>query len=264
MARTKITARKSKGGKQPRKQLVSTQDLNITPSEIFEPPASPNQNKKKTQRQHKKQKNQKKQQKNEYQKRQKIQERRIKQPNYSEIYSAYVDGTSVLGDLGEGWEFEVPPKLLRENRELEGPELNVPGKKGPKFTKKCSLLDDCGICQRKFRDLTKYRNHMPYHYRDAEGGGCYYCMFCVHAGRKLIDCIFVTEASLIQHLLVYEFIPIGLMALGKEQEKEELLTKPQNTADMQRKLAKVMRLAYKMPKNIKFQVSFLRKVKILS
>ena len=269
MARKKTTARKDTGGPAPRKQLASkaqrkkskTTELNETQSEItteiLEPPASPTQTKSADKRQKQKAKKQKKQQQKAQQKKQKIKQRRDQELDYVDILAAYEDGTSDLGHLGEGFEFEVPPKLLKSNRELEGPELNYAGKRGPKKTKKCVELDDCGVCQKSFRDLNKYRNHMPFHYRDMPGGGCSYCMFCKCAGRKTIHCVFATDHALVQHLLVYHFIAVGAMALGKEQEKPELLPKPQNTPEIQRKLAKVIRQSYKLPKDHTFQVSYL-------
>ena len=266
MPRHKSTARKSKGGIAPRRQLTEaaktarqaarskntehtnqdeTSETSTNPSQL-DLPSSPKNNNKNNKKINKKLKAEKRKQKNEQLKIRKIQERRESQELYEVVYVAYIDL------LGEGFEYDLPPALLRNGREVEGEEVNYVGKRGPKKTKRAKCLDDCGMCRKVFRDITKYKNHMPYHNRY----GCYYCMFCWLNGRPVIECVFVTEQALIEHLRVYEFIQIGAMKKGKEASKPELQPKPENTEEWQKKLEFVMRLAYDLPVGITFQVSF--------
>lgn len=161
------------------------------------------------------------------------------QADFSEVIKAYELGKSVLGLLGEPHEYLLPPAVLLENRELAGENLNYAGKDG----RKIRVMGDCGLCLRAFRDLTKFKNHMPYHVQ----GFLYICMFCVLNGRSLINCVFITEDSFMNHMLRYEYSGLGKMAKGKLENP-----KPQNTPELQIKLAKLMKRAYPTPRTIEF------------
>lgn len=153
---------------------------------------------------------------------------------FQTVISAYLLGTSSLGLLGEPHEYTLPPAILKENRELEDEDSNYLGKSGPKIRKP---IGDCGLCLREFRDITRFRNHMPFH----DGKHLYICMFCVLSGRELIKCLFITEDNLMNHTLRYHYTGLSVM------EKGELKNQPEaNTPELQKQLATLMRCAYEI------------------
>ena len=166
-------------------------------------------------------------------------ERLRKQAEFFKVIEAYESGTSILGCLGEPHEYSLPPEVLIENRELATAEENYEGKRGRKIAK----MGDCGLCLKIFRDITKFKNHMPWHDRLH----LFICMFCVLAGRKLINCCFITEDSLMNHKLRYEYTSLGNMTKGTLKN-----TKTENTPELHVKLAKLMRVAWPVPNGIKF------------
>ena len=223
----KITARKCKDkSKMPKKQLK-----NPNPQPKSQPSKSKKQNNTKTNKKiaAEKQKNK------ETVLKETLKQQRLKKLQlFKVVISAYFLGTSKLGLLGTPHEYMLPPAVLKENRELEDEDRNYLGKNGPKIRKP---MDDCGLCLREFRDTTRFKNHMPFH----DGNHIYICMFCVLSGRTLIQCLFITEDNLMNHMLRYHYIGLSVM------EKGELNKIPkENTPELQKKLAKLMRCAYQI------------------
>ena len=238
----KITAKKcTNTEKCPRKQLVNR---NKTQPNKKQPNQQNNKKNRTTKQQNvkanKKIAAEKRKIRNQVLKEQKRQERYRKQPDYSTVIEAYKSGTSVLGHLGDPHEYTLPPQLRLENRELEGEDKNYLGKHGRKIAKK---LGDCGLCLKIFRNITRFKNHMPFH----DQLHLFICMFCVLAGRDLIDCCFVTEDNLMNHMLRYEFTSLSVMEKGKLKNP-----KKQNTPELQKELAYWMRMAYELPEGIQF------------
>ena len=227
---TKITAKKCKDkSKMPRKQLKKP-TTQPTPS---------NSKTKTTKKQNNTETNKKiaaeKRENKEKSLKETLKQQRLQKLQlFKVVISAYLLGTSKLGLLGTPHEYMLPPAILKENREIEDEERNYLGKNGPKIRK---YMGECGLCLREFRDITRFRNHMPYH----DGKHLYICMFCVLSGRKLINCFFITEDNLMNHTLRYHYTGLSVMEKGELKN-----TNKENTPELQKQLAKLMRVAYEV------------------
>ena len=157
----------------------------------------------------------------------------------------YVEALNHYDD--DGYELPMPPSIKK--LPTEDDENIVMGR--PKLEAR-----QCGICFKKFCSLLGWKNHMPYHHR-----GCgHKCGFCLEAMKKdktikLEDCWFATREAAVKHLSRKHKIKIGPLSSGTEligAYKKNNMTKPENTKELQEKLATVYVLAYDLPQDLKF------------